>query len=204
MEEEYVAIAKETGAVKIKGAVIKAPRDWMRTAYGADAYQRALEKLTAEERAFVDGTILAGSFYPLAWWEKFHAAMREQARGQGDSDLHFNMRNMREAGSSIVRGVYKFILGLMNPTSVLEKAALIFSRTYSEGRCEVVENGPGRAILRYYDCSAELRSNLTNNFPTSLVFVLELNGVKNPNASVSRNDVVDDKLVFEVTVTYDD
>jgi hypothetical protein len=112
------------------------------------------------------------------------------------------MRNMREAGSAIVRGVYKFVLGLMNATTVLEKAAVIFSRTYSEGRCEVVDHTRGRAILRYSDCDPGLRNNLTHNFPTGIVFVLELNGVKSPEATISRNEVVDGKLVFEVTVTY--
>jgi hypothetical protein len=188
--------------VKIKGAVIKAPRDWMRTVYGVDAYQRALSTLTEEERDFVDGTILASSFYPIAWWDKFHAAMRREAAARGESDLQFNMRNMREAGSSIVRGVYKFILGLMNPQSVISKAALIYNRTYSEGRCEVVANGPGRAVLRYSDCSAQLRTNLINNFPTSLMFVLELNGTKGADASITRDEIVDGKLVFEATVTY--
>jgi hypothetical protein len=188
--------------LKIKGAVIKAPRDWMRTVYGAAAYERALSKLTAEERAFVEGTILAGSFYPLAWWDKFQAAMREEAKARGESDAVFNMRNMRETGSTIVRTVYRFILGLMNPQSVLEKAALIYMRTYSEGRCEVVENVKGRAVLRYCDCSPELRTNLSNNFAPSLVFVLELNGTKGVEAAVTRNDVVDNKLVYEVTITY--
>jgi hypothetical protein len=191
-----------SSAVKIKGAVIKAPRDWMRTAYGAEAYQRALSKLTVEERAFVDGTMLANSFYPVAWWDKFQAAMREEARARGETDFQFNMRNMREAGSTIVRSLYKFILGLMNPQRVLEKAALIYSRTYSEGHCEVIENEPGLAVVRYCDCNPELRTNLTNNFPTSLIFVLELNGTKDAEATITRNDIVGGRLVFEVTIKY--
>jgi hypothetical protein len=190
-------------SVKIKGAVIKAPRDWMRTAYGPEAYKRALTKLTAEEVEFVDGAILAGSWYPLATWEKFHAAMREEAKAaRGDSDFQFNMRNMREAGSVILRSVYKFLLGMMSPKAIIEKAALIFGRTYSEGRCEVVENQPGRAVLRYCDCSPEVRSNLSNNFATGIIFVLELSGAKNVEVSATRNEVVDGKLVFEITATY--
>jgi hypothetical protein len=192
----------QANGVKIKGAVIKAPRDWMRTVYGADAYQRALSTLTPEERDFVDGTILASSYYPLAGWDRFQAAMRREAAERGESDLQFNMRNMREAGSSIVRGVYKFILGLMSPQRVVDKAALIYSRTYSEGQCEVVANEPGRAVLRYCKCSPALRPNLVNNFPTSLVFVLELNGAKGADATITRDEIVDGKLVFETTITY--
>jgi hypothetical protein len=194
--------AASSSPIKIKGAVIRAPRDWMKTAYGPEAYQRALAKLSPAEREFVEGPILASSFYPLPWWDNFHAAMRAEARAQGETDLQFNMRNMREAGSSIVRGVYKFILGLMNAKSVIEKAAFIFSRTYSEGRCEVVENVPGRAVLRYCDCGPGLRNNLSHNFATSLIFVLELNGVQQPDARITRDELQEGKLVYEVTVTY--
>jgi hypothetical protein len=183
--------------------MVKATRDWLRTAYGPDAYRRALAKLTDEERAFVEDVILASSFYPLAWWDKFLAAMRAEARAQGVSDQQFNLRIMREAGATIVRTVYKIILGLMNPRSVLEKATSILGRTYSEGRCEVVENKPGRAVLRYCDCGPEVRENLSNHFHTSLIFVLELNGAKQVDARISRDEVVDGKLIFEVTVTYE-
>jgi hypothetical protein len=186
----------------IKGATIKAPRDWMRTAYGPEAWDGALAELSPEDRAIVDGPLLEGSWYPLATWDALQAAMREQARIGGDTEHQFNMRNMREAGSRIVRGVYKFVLGLMSAPSVLEKGAVIYNRAYSEGRCELVENAEGRAVVRYCDASPDLRTNLTHNFPTGLQFLLELAGAKHPTARISRDEIVDGKLVFEVTLSY--
>jgi hypothetical protein len=112
------------------------------------------------------------------------------------------MRNMREAGSSIVRGIYKFVLGLMSAESAIGKCVIIFNRAYSEGHCEVVANEKGRATLRYCDASPAFRTNLTNNFATSVMFVLELNGAKNVDGRISRDEVVDGKLIFEVTLTY--
>ena len=193
----------ETGEPKIKGALIKDPRDWMRTAYGAEAYAAALSKLSDADRAFVDGPILAGSWYPIAAWDRFQAAMRAEAlQRRGHNALQFNMRNMREAGSAIVRGAYKIVLGLMTPVSALNKCVIVFNRAYSEGHCEVVTNEKGRAVLRYCDASPAFRTNLSHNFLTSLMFVLEQTGTKGVDGHISRDEVVGGKLVFEVTLTY--
>jgi hypothetical protein len=191
------------GVLMIKGAVIKAPRDWMRTAYGPEAYKAALSKLSEPERTFVDGTILAGSFYPIEPWDRFQAAMRAEAlQRQGHNDVQFNMRNMREAGSAIVRGIYKFLLGMMSAQSTLEKCVIVYNRSYNQGHCELVSNAAGRAIVRYCDASPGLRTNLRNNFLPSLLFVMELNGAKGVDGHVSRDEIVDGKLVYEATLTY--
>jgi hypothetical protein len=193
----------DNGELKIKGSVIKDPRDWTRTAYGPDAYQAALSTLTESERAMVDGTLLPSSWYPIGTWDKFLAAMRVEAQARGDSTAEFNKRNMREAGSVIVRTVYKFMLGLMNARTVIDKALVVFSRAYNQGRFEPLENLPGRAVIRVTDVSRGFRENFTHMLPTAMVFVLELNGAKNVQAEISRDEVVDDKLTFEVSIRYD-
>jgi hypothetical protein len=121
---------------------------------------------------------------------------------RGHNDLQFSMRNMREAGSAIVRGVYKFLLGLLSAESAVEKCVILYNRAYSEGRCEIVTNTKGSATLRYCDASPVFRTNLKHNFVTGVMFVLELNGAKGVDGRISRDEVVDGKLVFEVTVTY--
>lgn len=198
-----MAATRDTGEPKIKGAVIRDPRDWMRTAYGPEAFHAALAKLSDADRAFVEGPILAGSWYPVEAWDRFQAAMRAEAFARrGHNDLQFSMRNMREAGSAIVRGAYKFLLGLFSPESAVEKFVIVYNRVYSEGHCEIVENLPGRAVLRYCDARPVFRTNLTHNFLTSAMFVLELNGAKGIDGRISRDEVVGGKIVFEVTVTY--
>jgi hypothetical protein len=188
---------------KIKGAVIKDPRDWMRTAYGPEAYQAALEKLSTEDRAFVDGPILAGSFYPVQGWDRFQAAMRAEALARrGHNELQFSMRNMREAGSKIVKGIYKFLLGLMSPESAMGKFVTVYNRVYSEGHCELVTSDQGHVVLRYCDCSPAFRTNLAHNFLASAIFILEMNGAKSVDGRISRDEVESGKLVFEVTLTY--
>ena len=154
----------------IKGGIIKDPRDWMRTAYGREAYERALSKLAADERAVMDGALLAGSWYPLAVWDRFHDAMMEEASvRKGHAPSEFNMRKMREAGSRSLRTIYKFLLGMMSAQSAIAKAPILYNRAYSEGRCEVVENVPGKAVVRYADASPAFRTSLTHNLPSGIM-----------------------------------
>ncbi len=188
----------------IKGAFMKDARNWARTAYGADAYQSALAKLSDAERALVDGLILPGSWYPLAAWDRFLDAMRaEAAARRGESEVVFDMRNMREAGGSIVvKSIYKVLLNLVGPTTAVERGIQIYNRAYSEGRCEIVENVRGRAVVRYVDAGPALLHNLSHHLPTAIVWVLEQSGVQEVVPTITRSDVVDGKLRFEVAVTY--
>jgi hypothetical protein len=189
---------------KIKGAFMKDARNWTRTAYGADAYQSALAKLSEAERAVVNGIIVPGGWYPLAGWDRFLDAMRaEAASRKGESEFVFDMRNMREAGGSVVvKSIYKVLLHLVGPTSAVEKAVQIYNRAYSEGRCEIVENVRGRAVVRYLDGSPALLNNLSHHLPTAIVWVLEQSGAHEAAPTITRRDVAGGKLSFEVAVTY--
>ena len=61
---------------KIKGAFMKDARNWARTAYGADAYQSALAKISDADRTLVNGIIVPGGWYPIAGWDRFLARVR--------------------------------------------------------------------------------------------------------------------------------
>jgi hypothetical protein len=192
--------------LKVKGSVIKEARDWSRTAYGNEAYQAALNGLAPDARAWLDGDIYASSWYPLAAWEGFLAGMRQEAfKRAGENAEVFDRRRMSETGSAILRGVYRFVLGLMSPVSVVEKATVVYNRAYNQGRCQIMENVPGRAVIRFVDVEAlpEIRSSLNGNFPQGFAFVLGLHGAKDVKSSVTRDEVVvDGKLVFETTISY--
>ncbi len=194
------AIPKEPS---IKGSAIRDAREWARTAYGPEAFQAAISALSPEDRAVVEGPLLHASWYPIASWDRFLAVMRAEAKvRRGHSEHQFNMRNLRESGPAIVRGAYKFLLGLLGPQTVIDKAVLVFNRLYSEGRFEIVKNERHEAIVRYHDASPAFRTNVRNHFPTGFMFLLEMNGAKNVDGRISRDDIVDGKLVMEVTLTY--
>jgi hypothetical protein len=200
------SVLVSTGSPKepsIRGSAIRDAREWARTAYGSEAFHAALSKLSAQDRALVEGPILHGSWYPIASWDRFLAAMRVEAKARrGHSEHEFNMRNLRESGPAIVRGAYKFLLGLLSPQSVIEKAVVVFNRLYSEGRFELVKNEPHVAVVQYRDAGPEFRTNVRNHFPTGFIFLLELNRAKNVDGRISHDEIVDGKLVIEVTLTY--
>lgn len=189
---------------KIKGAFMKDARNWARTAYGADAYQSALAKISDADRAIVNGIIVPGGWYPIAGWDRFLDAMRaEAAARKGESAVVFDLRNMREAGGSIVvKSIYKVLLHLVGPTTAVDRAVQIYNRAYSEGRCEIVENVRGRAVVRYVDGSPALQKNLSHHLPTALVWVIEQSGAHEAVPTITRSDVAGGKLQFEVSVTY--
>jgi hypothetical protein len=188
----------------IRGAFMKDARNWCRTAYGADAYQTALSKLGDADRTIIDGLILPGSWYPIAVWDRFLDAMRgEAAARRGESEFTFDLRNMREAGGSIVvKTVYKMLLSLVGATTAIDRTVQIFNRAFNEGQAEVVENVRGRAVVRYRDASPAFLDNLSHHLPTALVWVLEMNGARDVSVRITRNDVIDGKLAFDVTATY--
>jgi hypothetical protein len=188
----------------IRGAFMKDARNWARTAYGAEAYRSALGRLSDADRALVDGLILPGSWYPIAGWDRFLDAMRSEAAARkNESELVFDMRNMREAGGSIVvKTVYKVLLSLVGATTAVDRAVQIYNRAYSEGRCEIVENVRGRAVVRYVDGSPAFRNNVSHHLPTAIVWVLEQNGAHDAVAKITQNGIVNGKLVFAITVTY--
>jgi hypothetical protein len=193
-----------TNGPQIKGAFMRDARNWARTAYGADAYQSALAKLSDADRAIVNGIIVPGGWYPLAGWDRFLDAMRAEASARkGESEFVFDMRNMREAGGSlVVKSIYKVLLHLVGPTSAIEKAVQIYNRAYSEGRCEIIENVRGRAVVRYIDATPALLKNLSHHLPTAMVWVLEQSGAQDVAPQITRSDTAGGKLAFEVSVTY--
>jgi hypothetical protein len=191
---------------KIKGSVMRDPRDWMRKdAYGPEAYQAALAKLRPEEQAVIDGPIFPTGWYPVEVWDRFQDAMRNEALARkGHTAKEFNDRNMREAGSVVVRGIYRLVVGVLNTRRVIETGVSIYRRAYNSGRCEALENAPGRAVVRYGGANPALRTNLVHNFSPGLVYLLEMNGAHNVKSTITRDEVVDGKLEFDVTLTYEE
>jgi hypothetical protein len=187
----------------LRGSVIKDPRDWMRDEYGEGAYQVALSSLVPEERAIIGGQILASSWYPLGAWDRFNTKLREEAkRMKGLSELEFDLRVMRESGSRLAKTTYKFILSFLSAENLVSKIPMVYRRFHSHGRFEVVANEPGSFVIGCLDGHVEMRENLTHYFGTGCLLVMELGGVRGPQVSITRNEITEDGLQFEVTGTY--
>lgn len=192
-----------TRSAGLRGSVIKEARTWIQTVYGDELYSRALSRVSADDRAALAGTILAGSWYPVDAWTRVLAEVAVEvqlktARSQSD----FYLQLVRESGGKTVKTVYKFLLELFSPQSVVSRIPMLFNRLYSEGTFEVVENETGRAVVRYRDASPVFRENIRQMLHTSIIALLEMNGVKDIQTSILRDDVSRGKLEYEVAVRY--
>ena len=95
------------GRTTIRGSVIKGACAWIKTAYGGAVVQAGLTTLDEEEKTLLVGSILPSRTYPLATWDEFLAAVRAEVKEKhGDSEATFDMRNMREATSSVVQSLF--------------------------------------------------------------------------------------------------
>ena len=109
---------------------------------------------------------------------------------------------MREAGSKIVKGVSETLLGMMSPESAMGKFVLVFNRVYSDGHCASELRAEARrpALLRRQPrVSNEPHAQL----PQQRDVHPRDERAKGIDGRISRDEVVDGKLLFEVTVTYD-
>ena len=188
---------------QIRGSVIKPVRAWVKATYGESVYQAGLAALEEDERVLIMGSILPSSTYPLLSWDKFLAGVRIAVKAKtGESEAVFDMRNMRESAAGVLQSLFGFVLGLMSPVSAVPKVSAVFNRVYSVGKCQVVENGPGRAVLRFVDADPLMKENLSHHFPAGIALILELNGAKDIHSVVSKMGEVTGRLFVEATVTY--
>src|SRR5262249_31570914 len=158
-----------------------------------------LATLSAEERAIIDGPLFPSVFYPLLPWDHFLEAARAEAfRRNGDTEEQFDELNMRGAGSLILKVIYRFVLRVMKPESVLGKLPDVFGRLFNRGHLQLLENGNGRAVYRFSDVDTAFRANLIHHLPAGAAYLLELTGAKNIRARITKDAHDGRGFTFEV------
>jgi hypothetical protein len=136
-------------------------------------------------------------------WDRFLAEVYKRVEPlTGESVEEFDMRNVREAGSTTLTTVYKFIVGLMSATTVMSKLPTMYGKVYSPGRFSILVNQPGRAVLACHDALPEMRGNVTRFYPVGARRVLEMNGVRDIRTRTLRDEVTFGQYAFEFEITY--
>lgn len=194
----------EAERASIKGSTVRDARKWIRDTFGEKFYQEALASLPPEQRApFAEDIVLASSWYSLAAWNKILATSRQLAKARrGISEDEFNARNVNEAGSATLRTLYKFVLGLASPESVLERVPRLYAGLFqARGRFDA-EVTRGHAILGVYDAHPELAESCRHHYLTGCRQILGMNGVKDARYSVVRDERGPESGCFEFEVIY--
>ena len=99
------------------------------------AYQKILDRLSAEDRVVVTKQFLASQWVSYQiWWRLLVAA--DQVLGSGD------YRIVREIGSfdaeENLHGIYQAFLKMMNVKSIISQSGLIWKRYYDAGTMKVI------------------------------------------------------------------
>lgn len=126
------------------------------------------------ERGIRYGTIIAASWYPIAWYRDLFKAV---ATATGDGD-----RVVREIGREAARidmtGVYKMAFKLLSPQAVFGLSSRLYSNYYDTGKVVIVESRAGFVQARWSGCTGFDR-NLWLEVAASCEMYLELSGAKN-------------------------
>lgn len=129
---------------KVKGTAVVASIRYVTERFGDEALRRILRFLPDDDRQTLEAGVLASSWYPMSLFLRFMQEAEQQLSSQ-EPDL---IRRMGAASAEYgIRGVYKIFFKIGSPEFIIGRAARVFGSYYDTGRIEVVESGPGRAVL---------------------------------------------------------
>lgn len=198
-----LSAAKRQSDEKLRGAVMNEARQTIRREWGDALYERALGRLTEGDREIIEGPLLASSFYPVITWDRFlDAAFLEASRETGVTREQFYDKLVQLGGGRLLQALYKMFLGIMSPSTVAKIIPSFWMRLYTSGRLELLENRPGRCVLRFTDRSDAFRANVTDHLPPGVKLLLEKNGARQIESRVTLDELSVDGLIVEVTTTY--
>lgn len=109
-----------------------------------DQLEKALDGMTADDRRWLTGHLLAHEVVPLDIVNRFTISAAE---AKGESIKEFAHRAGRFGGQQGIRTVYKFLLMVMSPAAVLKKAPLMWGRIYDMGVMKVESVGTTAKIV---------------------------------------------------------
>jgi len=147
LEGREVAMAD----IHVKGTPVNALAAYIKRELSAGEWERFTTTLKAEELQIVSGALLASASVPL---ETVNRVTARAAEAAGRPVAEFARSAGRFGAELGTRTVYRFILMLLSPQSVLRTAPSMWSRVYDGGRLSV-EVKEGWARLRVDDFPAD-------------------------------------------------
>jgi hypothetical protein len=129
---------------RCKGSILVHLRSYADTVYGATAWRSMLSDAPAEDRAILDGIVIAGGWYPVGVWNRALATLLTQHTVSIDQE-------MRKVASYIadrdLNSVYKMVLRLGSPEFLLRRTDSLWSRYFDSGKFTHQEMGPKKFKL---------------------------------------------------------
>jgi hypothetical protein len=131
--------------------------------------------LSAPTRDIVTGTVLASTWYPF---ETLVDVIRTADRIVGKGDLALAKEMGRYAATANLSTVFRILVRLATPKTVLAKGASLWSLHHDTGKAVATEDGPGGASYEIRDFGAPDRA-LCVSLEGWIERCMEITGAKN-------------------------
>jgi hypothetical protein len=129
---------------QVKGTAVQSSLRYVSERFGEDALTRVIEALPEDDRAAFGHGVLASSWYGMDAFLRFMQEAENQLRAQEPDVVRKMGRASCEYG---VTGIYKIFFRIGSPEFVISRAARVFASYYDTGELEVVQTGPGLAVV---------------------------------------------------------
>lgn len=127
----------------IKATPVLGLATYIQQALSPEQLARLRSQLGAEEQRVLDGKLLANEALPVALPNRLTELA---AREAGVPTFEFGRAAGRAGAELGTRTVYKFILALLSPQSILRMGPTMWARVYSGGRLEIEAGDTGGRI----------------------------------------------------------
>ncbi len=131
----------------VKATPVNGLVSFVRGELSAQQFEAVLAALPPEQRKLFGGDLIASAMVPLGAVNTFTRAAAAQ---KGEPVTDFAVRAGRHGAALGLKTVYKFILALMSPQSVLNASPMMWKKVYDAGEV-VVEPGERGARIRVRD-----------------------------------------------------
>ncbi len=140
-------------SVTVKGSPVRSLQKFIEAELTPPQREAVLATLPPEFARRLRAPVLATETVPI--WVLNQMA-EEAAREKGEPADAFALRAGREAANDAVKGIYRFFALAMTPTSLLSKAATMWSTLNNRGTMQVDNQTDRTATLKLLDYPSQL------------------------------------------------
>jgi hypothetical protein len=158
----------------MKGVAFRSVLESFTAMYTQEVTAECLKRCSAELQQAVNyQRIVAGGWYPMEWYRQLLKSFC--AVTGGETCLKDLGRNSVERD---VRGVYRAVVKLLSPDTIMSVYARLFSHYFTHGRLVVEERAPLYLRVKLFDCIG-FDKNVYTELIASSERLMELAGGKN-------------------------
>jgi hypothetical protein len=132
----------------VKGSALHSTVRFIQEKFGAEGLRAILDGLEPDDRAAIEGGILASAWYPFSLLLRL---MRETGRYDAGRTAHLYRQMGSASADYSLTTIYRIFFKIGSPQFTLARAARVFGSYYDTGRMEAIVNEKGHTLLELSD-----------------------------------------------------